>query len=39
MIKTYSRAPRLKTWRELEIVELAPMKADPEFTGETTTLL
>ena len=35
---TYSRVPRLKTWRELGLVEVAPTKADPELDGVMTTL-
>lgn len=35
---THSRVPRLKTWCELEQVELAPTKADPELAGVMTTL-
>lgn len=36
--KTYRTTPRLKTWRELGVVEVAPMNAEPELAGETRTL-
>lgn len=35
---TYQSPPRVKTWRELGVVKVAPMKAEPELAGETTTL-
>lgn len=34
--ETHSRTPTLNTWRDLGAGEVAPRKADPELSGETT---
>lgn len=37
-IETHSRIPRLKLCRQLRTEDVAPRKADPPLTGETTTM-